>query len=1097
MSGLVKLQPQDIQFSRGPKTGFVENARAAIDIGRASRWTTELDRVNEAEGAFEAFAEKLVDDGVQLSDGMINRLQSGVWQGDDAFVSELLGEAAAQGVEIPEGVTSAEIEARRSERLAQDSALLAQDMEVTSRATTMGSVGGFMGGLAGEFEDPVNLATIPLALPAKVGLAGVMVFEAAINAGIEGLQTPGRNERLGELGQEPESVVGNMMMGAAFGAILPLGMRAAGVTAQAVVNAPRSIREQVAKFVQNSPNPSTRAASREVMNDVNAEADAVTVETPEAVREHRTRAQEVQQAVQEGRAVNMPDRPLNEGARTDTDGSELIDPRTLLVQPDVFQFKSEIVAEGGVTPKLQGVTEWVPHRAGVAVVYEYSDGSRAIADGHQRTSLANRIMAQDPTQNIRLRAEVFRAEDGYSIDDVRVLAALKNIAESADGMTARMAGDAAKILRIRPEAIADLPNGPGIARAIRLSKLSDDAFDLYINRVIDERFAEQIGLMVDDPTMHLPIARLLERVKPDTTEQAKNIISQALEAPTSRETTSDLFGETEVVESLYIEQAKVLERAMQVMRNDRSVFKTLTDQATRIEGAGTNRLDKATNAEARETIETALAAIKRLAHRAGPISEALRDGAKKYKEDGRLKDAADAVAQAVRREVERSGLDGLATGPSGRNVEPTGTGQAAPDPHEGFSDPVGEAAQAQIRQTRIEPTDESAQTQALAIQDLKAMPISERVSLEADLKSAQNMTSIDDLMIRGEANHVELTQLIAAFAQEAGVTPRAAPLKGRERTQEKVDAKYAGDYNRVTDVARGGVDAKTPEAANDFVRILSERYQILDEGWNTVEGGYFDRKLAVIFDDGQIGEVQIWVPGMFEVKKNKGHALYSIARDATKTDAERAKARSQMEDLYLGIRNGLDPEWLEVLDQAGSAAPIASRTDANVASSTSGDPSSSRTSAGSMADQDLSAPSKSMDPGSLDTAGIDLSTRKNVMGGPSNTDIGDAGRDINSETTPAGQQTLMAGVDPITSRERLEAAQAAPKAGGSAGNDTQIGGLFDPADPSRFDLFDQVPTGREIDPDGLEVATTRSRSDVATELDADDEFVEQLGACLK
>ena len=263
-----------------------------------------------------------------------------------------------------------------------------------------------------------------------------------------------------------------------------------------------------------------------------------------------------------------------------------------------------------------------------------------------------------------MRAEVFRAEDGYSIEDIRVLAALKNIAEAADGMTARMAGDAAKVLRLRPEALADLPRGPGIARAQNLSKLSDDAFDLYINRVIDERFAEQIGRMVDDPSMHLPIARLIERVRPETTEQAGNIISQALEAPTSRETTSDLFGETEVVESLYLEQAKVLERAMRIMRDDRSVFKTLTDQAERIEGAGQNRLDKTTNAQARQQVETELGAIKQLAHRAGPISEALRDGAQTYRENGRLKDAAERVAAAVRGEVERNGLNGLATGPS-------------------------------------------------------------------------------------------------------------------------------------------------------------------------------------------------------------------------------------------------------------------------------------------------------------------------------------------------------------------------------------------------------------------------------------------------
>ena len=91
----------------------------------------------------------------------------------------------------------------------------------------------------------------------------------------------------------------------------------------------------------------------------------------------------------------------------------------------------------------------------------------------------------------------------------------------------------------------------------------------------------------------------------------------------------------------------------------------------------------------------------------------------------------------------------------------------------------------------------------------------------------------------------------------------------------------------------------------------------------------------------------------------------------------------------------------------------------------------------------------------------------------------------------------MAGVDPITSRERLEAAQAAPKAGGSAGNDTQIGGLFDPNDPSRFDLFDAVPVARGFDDEGNEIAVVKSRADLAAELDADDEAVAVLDLCVK
>ena len=53
-------------------------------------------------------------------------------------------------------------------------------------------------------------------------------------------------------------------------------------------------------------------------------------------------------------------------------------------------------------------------------------------------------------------------------------------------------------------------------------------------------------------------------------------------------------------------------------------------------------------------------------------------------------------------------------------------------------------------------------------------------------------------------------------------------------------------------------------------------------------------------------------------------------------------------------------------------------------------------------------------------------------------------------------QRTIEGVKPITQRERLEAAQNKPLSAQSRASDTEIGGLFDPADPFRSvaDLFD-------------------------------------------
>ena len=198
---------------------------------------------------------------------------------------------------------------------------------------------------------------------------------------------------------------------------------------------------------------------------------------------------------------------------------------------------------------------------------------------------------------------------------------------------------------------------------------------------------------------------------------------------------------------------------------------------------------------------------------------------------------------------------------------------------------------------------------------------------------------------------------------------------------------------------------------------------------------------------------------MFEVKEAKGHKLYEIWRDLSRPEAERTQALRDMESLYKGIMDRLPPEWKTVQDQApaGNSAPRASTTDLNTSRATSGDPSSPRTSDGTIADQALSDPSSNIEPGSGSTAGVDRSTRKNLMEDTFKPDINTANDGVNSgakgssasEATPAGEQTLMAGVDPITERQQLEARQAQPLEAQGRGSDTQIGGLFDPQDPRR------------------------------------------------
>lgn len=720
MARLVQLQPIDPRATAGPRATFGEAAGAMFEreqmvgeLGSRNRFLNEVydPFIGYFNSTIRPMAPDLFSYGIENSARAPNNspisletfqaIQDQGFHPDEETLTRFIEELDAAGVAYPDEIAPTAFFERR-ERMEQE--LLSQVErrdEVLMRARgASGVFGQLVGGFGAGFDNIESVVTMPIGAASRAGILATALIEGGINAATEAATTPTRNAFLRELGLPDESILENAAFGFAVGGALGGGLRSITRLGEVL----RDRREALIEVAEASGDPEAQVIAQQLRRDLEDEEAATDGGDGPEVREHLERAQTAAQAAHEGGLPDMPDRPTFSQPRASILNGEIeeVDPRELLVQPDVFQFKSDIVAEGGVTSKLVNVTEWAPERAGIVLVYEYADGTRAIADGHQRTALANRIMAQSD-QQITMAAKVFREIDGFSPEEIRGLAAVKNIAEAADGMTTAMARDAARVLRVRPEAITQLPAGPGIARAQSLARLSDEAFDMFINEVVPERFAELVGRMVDDTQMHAAMMQLLKRTGPDTTAQAESILAQALQAPVSREVTADLFGEQEIVESLYLERAKVLERAMRIMRDDRNVFRTLDERAERIQGTGANRLDTATNKHTRQQVEQALAAVRKLAHRAGPISEALNDGAKAYKGSGRLKEAAQRVADAVRREVERNGLAGAGAGAPGRNAKPARAGATAPDPLEGFADPVGgDGVRAQIDGTRGE-----------------------------------------------------------------------------------------------------------------------------------------------------------------------------------------------------------------------------------------------------------------------------------------------------------------------------------------------------------------------------------------------------------
>jgi len=378
----------------------------------------------------------------------------------------------------------------------------------------------------------------------------------------------------------------------------------------------------------------------------------------------------------------------------------------------LMQYKSGGDA-AGVTGKLNEVTAWNPIMSSEILVWERNDGSRVVIDGHQRTGLAKRLYADDPS--IELPALVVREADGITAEKARVLGALRNINLGTGSLL-----DNARVLRDAPEA-AGLIKGAENRRDIEgLARLSHEAFGAALNDVIDPAIAAQIGRDAGNvPDRHAAMVDLLVKNRISNAAEAGRIVRQAQADGFGRPDAEQfsMFGEAPS-ESLYVPIARILAAAEKKLRDERRTFKTLADKAGRIEGAG-NRLDRKANQGKVVSSEEALAILGATAHRSGPVRDALiaaaraeLSGARRGDAVGQFLDALGAIdLRAAARGVEGDGAlrEPLGEAGSGDTVpaeaggvpdslEPSLFEQAldAATKGERFSDPLGEGAREQI-----------------------------------------------------------------------------------------------------------------------------------------------------------------------------------------------------------------------------------------------------------------------------------------------------------------------------------------------------------------------------------------------------------------
>lgn len=331
-------------------------------------------------------------------------------------------------------------------------------------------------------------------------------------------------------------------------------------------------------------------------------------------------------------------------------------PDEIQVDAERFQFRSQADSSGD-TGRLEGVKTWDPAAAGAVVVWEAKDGTRYVADGHHRVNLAKKLAAEG--QDVQIDAQVWREADGVTAEHARQRAAIKNIQEgNSDAL------DIARLWReLNPVERDDvLPRLPRLGNtAIRdgeaLAQLGDQAWEIAREGKIPPAHAAEVARVLEEDAEQVAVLAYLRKHPANNANQARLVAEQMRDATFEAKASSaqgDLFGEAQMVESLYLERAKVIDAAVRTLTKDRAVFNLLQREASRIEGAG-NRLERGANQARVQENDTVATVLRAEANVVGPISDAVREAARRVRKGAAPGTAARAVVDAVRAMLEQRG----------------------------------------------------------------------------------------------------------------------------------------------------------------------------------------------------------------------------------------------------------------------------------------------------------------------------------------------------------------------------------------------------------------------------------------------------------
>jgi hypothetical protein len=815
--------------------------------------------------------------------------------------------------------------------------------DVASRQTLTGWLGEQAGSIVGSITDLPNMATLGIGGAAKT-ILGTIFKQSAIAAATETVIQAEVSDwyKTLDLPYDYRTFLANVGTAAAGAGIVTGGVIAVKPVYQFTKNQLINGIEALGKDKAAREGRPYEVDPYVKLIKETEEIDA-TINTGNVLKddagnlEHNARVEQSYNAVIDGDSTKITTAPPESAVIRSTDvyfhdnlNNEIFayKPKDLLVDAELFQFKAggDVM---GVTERLKDISKWDPVKANTAIVYEFADGRTFIADGHQRLALAKRLQEADPTQDIQIYAFKIREVDGATPAYARASAAGKNLAEGTGTLV-----DAAKILRDAPELIKSLPpRSQFVKQANELSTLGPKAFNAVVNDVVPPHYGAIVGRYITEETQQLAILQLLKRLEPANAIQAEQIVRQAREAGFIKTEQGGLFGDEDIAESLFLERAKILDRAMKDMRKDRELFATLVKNATDIEKAG-NTLAKMTNEEKEAIYGKAIAIIENNANVRGPISDNLTRIAKAWKDGGGTKTEAYVreFTESVRRAIEDGSYERVPNGgdrgdfttPSQNNrIAEPGTEELKT-----FDEGPGSAgakAQGDLMQNSL--LDEiPGGGKPITVDEYVAKSLNEDDIIRLEDPQAQEVlrSMYQESAIRKEG----FDRVNREIANLVNGEYQAVDLKGSKSAVDKIIGDYAGDPTQIKDLLRSTIVVDNFQQAGIALRELRNKYEVLggstfrnllDPNVAPLPGGYRDIKMNVNVD-GIIAEIQINLPELVKVK-DRYHDLYEERRAIIRDATNEKRYTNKEEDARI---SAIDAEMKPAYDEA--LASILSRS---------------------------------------------------------------------------------------------------------------------------------------------------------------------------